>query len=31
MILQNDVARFNRLMEELGLPAVRIEGGRLIS
>ena len=31
VILQNDVARFNRLMEELGLPAVRIEGGRLIS
>jgi hypothetical protein len=30
-ILQNDVARFNQLMEELGLPAVRIEGGRLIT
>jgi hypothetical protein len=30
-ILQNDVARFNQLMDELGLPAVRIEGGRLIT
>ncbi|HSM03540.1 MAG TPA: hypothetical protein VK858_02915 [Longimicrobiales bacterium] len=31
VILQNDVERFNRLMEELGLPAVRVEGGRLIT
>jgi photosystem II stability/assembly factor-like uncharacterized protein len=30
-ILENDVARFNELMESLGLPAVRVEGGRIIT
>jgi len=30
-ILQNDVARFNELMRSLGLPAVRVEGGRIIT
>ncbi len=30
-ILENDVQRFNELMESLGLPAVRVEGGRVIT
>jgi hypothetical protein len=30
-ILENDVARFNELMRSLGLPAVQVEGGRIIT
>ncbi|HSG48008.1 MAG TPA: hypothetical protein VLA43_09370 [Longimicrobiales bacterium] len=30
-ILENDVDRFNELMRDLGLPAVRVEGGRIVT